>query len=188
MGQRMPDEPIEYGDDCVACFDAGKTPLKVYARFSNIEKCPDKNGHVCLIPPNDRMFALTQDPVHACNYAYIGSTWEVFYIASHDWPTKHRLNLGDKGGFTYFWNSGDACPDEGTVFANQLLICGAFQCGKNGIGIVTWHPQATKLLSDINMQKANDLFMELRPKADGNLVYKFCRLQDATNIKILFEL
>ncbi|GAH76571.1 unnamed protein product, partial [marine sediment metagenome] len=32
-----------------------------------------------------------------------------------------------------------------------------------------------------------DLFMELRPLPDGKLVYKFCRLRDATNIKILFE-
>lgn len=187
MGQRMPDEPIEYGDDCLACWPEGETPKHVYARFSNIVKCPDKNGHVCLIPPNDRMFRLTQDPGAACHFKYIGDVWEIFYWAKLPVDPLSRLNLGDKGGWTYFWDTEPSCAPEGFVFHNTLLVCGLFQCGKTGIAVVTWSPQATKLLSDINMQKANDLFMELRPRDDGKLVYKFCRVQDATNIKILLE-
>ncbi|GAI90859.1 unnamed protein product, partial [marine sediment metagenome] len=32
MGQPMPDVPIEYGNDCLARFPAGKTPKYLYAR------------------------------------------------------------------------------------------------------------------------------------------------------------
>jgi len=187
MGQRMPDEPHVYGDDCLQCFDEGKTPLKVYARFSLIEKCPDKPDHVCKIPPNDRMFTLTQDPLHACQWLYIGDEWEIHYHCHYDFPAQHLLDLGDKAGFGVFWHKGDPCPAEGTVFDNQLTDCGEFQCGKLGIGVVTWTHQATELLAALNMKKARDLFLEMRPLEDGNLVYKFCRLQDATNISILFE-
>lgn len=37
------------------------------------------------------------------------------------------------------------------------------------------------------MEIANDLFMEMRPLEDGNRVYKFCKLEDATNIAILYD-
>ncbi len=183
MGQRMPDVPIEYGSDCLLKFNAGETPMYLYARFSKLEKCPA----AVSTPPNDRMFKLTQAPGAPCLWAYDTATWYIWmeFIA---FPVSTRLHILHRpSGDNYFTNQVMAYIDEGHVFTNEYNACGLQVGAIGGIGVVTWNPQATKLLKDINMKKAADLFMELRPLVNGKLVYKFCRLQDATNISILFE-
>jgi len=183
MGQRMPDKPIEYGLDCIAGWEAGVTPKFVYARFAGIEKCPDPD----LIPPNDRTFKVTQEPLTPCDWFYEGSVWRVeFQVATE--PDFVYLVLTDhEAGVTHFEATIAGPPVEGQIYQNENLVCDEAHGGKNGIAVVTWTPQATALLEAINLSKGEDLFMELFPLADGKLVYKFCRIAESTNIKILFE-
>lgn len=187
MGQRMPDEPIEYGNDCFLGWDPGETPKYVYARFILMEHCilPPPFGHP--IPPNDRTFKLPQVDGFPCTWRVNAQAWEVTFNIIGG-PTRTTLILANTADFsTYFYEQVVAFQHEGIVFHNTIDICQAWYGAKNGLGVVTWSPQATEILEGINLEKSRHLFMELRPLANNNLVYKFCRLQDGTNIKILFD-
>jgi len=187
MGQRMPDKPIDYGTNCVDCFDTDKTPKFVYVRFSLIEICPGELDPNCITPPNDRLFKLEQVDGYPCQFRYDTEPWHIFWTFSAGAPAKSSIHLRDWSDSIYFAALPAACLDEGTVIHNDLVGCVLHDCAHGGICCVTWTPQATELLEAINLKKAYDLFMELFPLEDGNLVYKFCRLKDSTNIKILFE-
>lgn len=187
MGHRMADEPIDYGNDCGACFAAGKTPEFVYARFSLVKICDPHTPPVCKVPPNDRVFKLTQDPLDHCSWVYNQSGWIVLFHVNWGVPAKSFLTLQDSIGNLYFYNVTDSCVPEGYVFHNVYGACGPLECAYGGLGVVTWTPQATAILEALNIEKSDSLFMELRPLDNGNLVYKFTRIQDAINIKIKFE-
>ncbi len=187
MGQRMKDEPIVYGADCLRGFDADKTPKYIYIRFSQIVKCPDWDEVVYQIPPNDRVFKLTQDDVHPCLWEVTTTGWHVIFDLQFDYPDTIVWLEYIPDGKVYFFDVVPLPVEEGIVFHNNNTDCLLGRSAHGGIATVTWTPQATDILEAINMKKAYDLFMELRPLEDGKLVYKFCRLQDATNIKILFE-
>ncbi len=183
----MSDVPHVYGDDCLLGFPAGKTPKYVYARFLEIIKCPDIPPIFYEQPPNDRVFKLTQDLVSPCHWGYHIPPWGIDFQI-HPAPTGTFLALFQyppPGAFFYDSYVGPA--DEGYVFTNDLLECIPWNGGTGGIATVTWTQEATNLLKLINMQRADDLFMEMRPLVDGNKVYKFCKLKDATNIAIEFE-
>lgn len=179
----MRDEPIEYGDNCAAGWAPGLTPKYVYIRFILIEKCPDP----ALIPPNDRVFKLTQEEFAPCDWFYDDTVWRVEFMvtAAPDflWITLTDADAGD----THFEAVVAGSPVEGQVFANENLACGGAHAGINGIAVVTWTPQATAILEAMNITKGDDLFMELFPLEDGNLVYKFCRIRESTNIRFLFD-
>lgn len=187
MGQPMPDIPIVYGADCLQCWDPAKTPKYVYARFSLVKRRTDQVPDVCITPANDRMFKLTQDPMEPCAWFYDQSGWTVRFDLVMQGVGKTWLYLDDTIGNHYYSSITDTDCEEGKVLHNDFDGTELFLCGYNGIACVTWTPQATDILKSINMEKAANLFMELRPLANGKLVYKFCKLQDATNIKILFE-
>lgn len=184
MGQRMPDEPIEYGDQDCTIWDPDETPKYLYIRFSLIEKCPA----AAEMPPNDRCFKLTQVIDHPCYYRFDDATWGIG-VDLNAAPDPTDILLMDKAGpEAYFSEDHPQVIVEGRVYHNDYAACPLGRGGKNGICVITWSPQATKLLEDIVIGKGDDLFMELRPLANGNLVYKFCRIAESTNIKILFEL
>lgn len=184
----MPDIPIEYGNDCHIAFDPGETPFNIYARFIGMVKCPDQPPIFWSTPPNDRAFKLTQDPGIPCRWSISSGPWDVvFWMTPLPLRTtltvQNNIDLGN-----YFTAQPLGIKAEGYVLHNEILSCQPWNGAHLGIGVVTWTPQATDILSAINLSKGYDLFMELRPRADGKLVYKFCRLKDATNIAILFEL
>ncbi len=183
----MPKIEIEYGNHCTHCFANGETPKYVYARFINVVKCEGIGKGACLIPPNDRAFKLTQQDGFPCSWRYIGDTWECWYQPWVVADGKAHLFLNDLNLKVYFDETKDACPAEGTVWHNTADCEGDLICAAGGIGVVTWTPQATQLLEDLNIEKSADLFMELFPLPDGKLIYKFCRIAESSNIKILLE-
>ncbi|GAH25418.1 unnamed protein product [marine sediment metagenome] len=183
----MEDIPIEYGDDCLLAFEAGKTPKYLYARFVNLVKCPDVPPDVHVQPPNDRAFKLTQAPGAPCLWEYDVDPWYI-WMEFIEFPAGTRLHILHRpSGDNHFTNLVDGYIEEGYVFTNEYLVCGLQVGSIDGIAVVTWTPQATDLLAAINLAKGYDLFMELFPREDGKLVYKFCKLKDATNIKILYD-
>jgi len=187
MGQRMPDEPIIYGDDCALGWPADETPKYVYARFSGLVKCPDNPPTFFSTPPNDRVFKLTQLEGQPCKWRYTSSTWVVDYQLTAGPLTTHLFLTNADDLSAYFLDQPTPIQKEGYVFHNQYVACPGFLGAHLGIAVVTWSPQATDILKAINIAKSESLFMELFPRDDGKLVYKFCRLQDSINIKILFE-
>lgn len=184
MGQRMPDEPHEYGDDCLAGFDAGKTPKYLYARFSLLIKCPAGDYQ----PPNDRLFKLTQVIGQPCRWFGLSNDWMIdFVIGSEPVGTNIELH-NDDDGLDYFLDFRTAPIEEGYVYHNDIVACNGGLGAKNGLAVITWTQQATQLLEDMNITRGDDLFMELRPLENGKLVYKFCRIKESMNIKFLLEL
>lgn len=187
MGQRMEDKPIVFGNDCLQCWPADLTPKYLYARFALVTKRIQGDPDVCSIPPNDVVFKLTQDPGAPCAWFYDQGNWTVRFDLVLQGVGNTWLYLDDTIGNHYFSSITASCYGEGTVLHNDFPPDEPNACGFNGIGVITWTPQATDLLAAMNLTKGYDLFMELRPLEDGKLVYKFCRLQDATNVKILFQ-
>lgn len=187
MGQSMPDEPIDYGNDCVTSFAADKTPKYLYVRFAKIIKCPDPGPPFFEYPPNDRPFKLTQHDTWPCYWEVTSSSWHVIIDLKFNPPNTVFWLEHLPDGRVYFYNVSATPLVEGLVLANELLDCLLGRPAHHGIGVIAWTPQATQLLEDINMERSADLFLELFPLEDGNLVYKFCRIAESTNVKILFE-
>jgi len=187
MGQRMDKDEIVYGDDCLWCFDAGETPKYVYARFLDIGKCPGEWCEDNPLPPNDRVFKLTQDDMKPCTWVFQDGFWDVVYHAY--WPgiAGCALLINYMGDWSSYFRSvfpfGVSCK---TFFTNEEE-CADGTCGVGGYGIVTSKLEALEVMASLNIKPAYDLFMEMRPLSDGKRVYKFCKLKDAMNIAILFE-
>lgn len=183
MGQKQDQAEIEYGNDCLLKFEAGKTPKYLYARFSKIVTCPAP----APTAPNDRAFKLTQDPDIPCLWEYLLSPWYVSfeYLTDPDLSRLYIIHLITAQW--YFFNAVAGHVDEGHVFHNDNVECFWDIGGIDGIGIVTWRLESLSVMAALNIPAATDLFMEMRPLDDGARVYKFCKLQDATNIAILFE-
>ena len=187
MGHRMKDEPHIWGPDCAIGFPADETPMYIYVRFSGIIKCPDQPPVFFETPPNDRTFKLTQDEILACVWNVTTGGWRVIFEMQFDPPNAHLNLLHLPSGQVFFLDTTDTPVDEGTVYNNNQRDCDFFKSAHGGIATVTWTQEATNLMAAINMQRGNDVFMELHPLVDGNKIYKFCRLKDATNIKIELE-
>lgn len=183
----MKKEEHPVGDGCSLWPVPAETPKYVFARFSMMIRCPDWPWPGPSTPPNDHCFRLTQDDVQPCLWKFRRAPWAVnFQVVP--FPTRCWLwidNIVD--GARYFASFVETIPDEGFLYNNEMLICAPGEGAQFGIGTVTWTQEATDLLASLNIERADDLFMELRPLVDGNKVYKFCRLRDATNIAIEFE-
>jgi len=183
----MSDEPHIYGDDCLRGWEEGKTPKYLYVRFSKIVRCNDDPAPDWLIPPNDRMFKLTQSDRWSCLWEITTNGWHILFDLQFDPPNAILWLEHVPDGLVYFYDVVGTPIDEGFVYTNRNPGCVFFGPTEGGIATVTWTQEATDLLEALNIQRADDLFMEMRPLVDGNKVYKFCRLRDATNISIEFE-
>lgn len=187
MGQRQDQTEIVYGNDCLLGWDPGETPKYIYLRFSKIEKCPDVPPTTYSQPPNDRVFKLTQDPEHPCAWIYDSADWYIeWYVL--DAPLRVWISLRQYDPFAlHFIKWIGSPPEEGTVEHNDNQVCVPNIGGAGGICVATWRLQSIGILNSLNIKSMSDIFMEMRPLVDGNLVYKYCRLHDATNIVIEFE-
>lgn len=194
MGQRTDDPEFEFGANCglgtglaAPLWLINETPKLVYARFSMIEKCDIDSCIGRPIPPNDRVFTLEQTPGDPCWWAYHGD-WDVAWLLRFAPPTFAQFVLHHPASDrTYFYDDFNA-NDRDPRFTHNTLTCTPwFDCGFNGVCCIRWGPEAKKILEDLNITYEYDRFMELWPRDDGKMVYKFCRIKESTNIKILFD-
>lgn len=187
MGQRQHETKIVYGNDCLDGWPAGKTPKYVYARYSQLVKCPDEPPHTYAQPPNDRVFRLTQDSIAPCAYLYQSADWyiEWYFDLPNQWTwlTLRQFNPSAQ----HFLDHPVILPTEGHVYHNVNPECVPGIAAAGGIATVTWRLETLALLKALNIVTAYDLFMEMRPLADDKKVYKYCKLKDGTNVKILLE-
>lgn len=183
MGQRQDKEEIVYGDDCLLMFDPDKTPKHIYARFSNIKTCPGAPAAA----PNDRTFKLTQVPGSPCFWVHDIGDW---YVSFHYFEPEKISRLFIRYEPThdrFFWDTIEEYVGEGYTFYNEYNECVGVQMGIGGTAVLTWKLESLKVMRLLNIKPQHDLFMEMRPLVDDNRVYKFCRLEDATNIAIEYE-
>jgi len=130
---------------------------------------------------------MTQLDGVPCRWEYFGAEWFIQLTIALDPLRVEFFLVNNDDGATYFGDLPEGHIEEGYVYHNDITFCEPWYGGAEGMAVVTWTQQATDLLKSINMERAANLFMELWPLPDGNLVYKFCRLKDATNIAIEFE-
>ncbi len=188
MGQRQNQSDIVYGEDCLAGFDAGKTPKYVYARFADVVKCTIGVVPEPPIPPNDKAFKLTQTEGNACLWTYFSDVWNIWFeVLADPLRTTLALYFSDYIYF-YFGDLADVPPEEGFIYANDIDTCDTGAGAKDGIAVVTWRLLSLTVLGLINIETANDLFLELFPVVGDHLIFKYCKLQDGTNVKILYEI
>ncbi|MBA7713067.1 hypothetical protein ES703_122065 [subsurface metagenome] len=187
MGQRQDKTEIEYGNDCLIGWDAGKTPKHVYARFSMIVSCKDEIPPVEQSPPNDRVFKLTQVDGYPCDWEYFKSPWWAYYIVRPS-PLRTRIALLElPTEFGHFLGEVNGAPDQARVYESWQTACIYPFAAKAGIATVTWQLETIKLMGLLNIKPQKDLFMEMRPTEDGKKVYKYCNLSEGTNIAIEYE-
>ncbi len=193
MGQRQDKDEIEYGNDCLLGYNLaaplwllGKTPKYVYIRFSQIKKCNTPECVNVASPPNDRVFKLTQEDENPCKWSYTND-WMVHWLLHQVPPTWVEFEAyhypSSRYYFYAFYNANERDPR----FTANEWDCGVYRmCGYEGIARVSWKLESLKVMDLLNIKPQKDLFMEMRPKEDGSRVYKYCKLSQSTNIKILY--
>lgn len=84
MGIPITPFPDPYGNDCLQCYDAGKTPQILYAIFKGIA-IGDLWDDDWPGPPN-HVFQIIQDGVDNCKWSYVGDVWTIEYDATFVGP------------------------------------------------------------------------------------------------------
>lgn len=171
--------PDSYGNDCTICFPAGKTPdlLKVF--YSGIEFGDDwvpADG----MPPNG-YYDHIQIPASPCSFSNPAphpTGWVIFGPAGTDCTSE------SSGGAGAFWGvSFDRCtryffnryrrPLDNEFWGGYAFICTPLE-------LETW-------LNLVTPTTGPDPRLECYPMANGEIVLKFCNIQDGTNIKIKLD-
>lgn len=190
----MDKDDIVYGNRCILgetlpkpLWAVGETPLNVYLRFSGISLCKTEQCREVPPPPNGRVFKCTQTEWDACNWKYENGLTAWWSLDPND-PVNMFVYLLYNPLNKYYFIATVPTDGDNARFATNQASCSPFNmCGYGGIVAVEWLIEPMNLLKSLNMKGMSDIFMEMHPLVDGNRIYKFCRLQDATNIKILFE-
>lgn len=190
MGTPVPDPPIDYANDCIACrtggytlWEPGETPEFVYVYFAGIEKCP----LAIKEPPNGQTFKLTQDPLNACHWRHVGSEWTVDWY-SYDWiEMQSRVVLFETGGLVMFSSRLDNCPLECSVYHNGIEICAWPVAARFGVAVVHWMGIVLGIIVGLNLPTGSQIMHELFVTDDDKIVHKFCLPKYSMNVKFLMD-
>ncbi len=190
MGTKIPEPPLDYGDDCLACsppvgelWEPGKTPLYVYIYFAGIQGCPGKS----LTPPNGKTFKLTQSDTYPCVWNHWGSVWKVYFITDPPGPRRSRIVLRDIDDNYYFNSYGSGCMSECSIYNNELLCDGPLTHGEEGIAVIHWMDIVLHLVLSMSLPGSKPIMHELFVTDENKIVHKFCHVDRAMNVKFLME-
>lgn len=191
MGQRLPDDTIITGDACLGCeyylWDPGKTPKTVYVRFSQMVPCPEIDWSFYPLPPNNRVFTLTQNEIVPCSWGTTTTDgWVVAWLVFWGPLAQSYLVLGRAGMLQYFTSLSAAQARCVGSFPNQLN-CGGLVLSSGGFGWVEWKQIAIDLAKALNIELAPTLFYEVFQINLRDVVYKFTDKTRHINIKCKFE-
>lgn len=183
MGLKTPDLPDDYdwGDDCLACHDIGKTPNMVFVRFIGVDACAAE-----LDPPNGIAFVCRQDNVNPCKYAgfvnFSGIEWTCQYISS---VSEVQLFQSDPPFKHYFYALGAPCAVDFPVNADEC----EHWSGVNGSCNVTVYidPIIIFLTSHWHMVTEPDTFHEWFECGIDHKVYRLASRFDNTNVLFLID-
>lgn len=194
MGHREDKDVIVYGDDCnkgevlaKPLWANGETPKYVYVRFSGIQRCETPRCVGVPLAPNDRVFKLTQTVPDSCLWMHLGD-WEVTWSLLAGLPQHVFFDLFWRPWMAHYFYADYETDGDNARFTHNQVGCGdANTCGYGGVATVEFGKESMEIRESLNIAASDKLFMEMHPLVDGNRVYKYCRLRDATNIKIEFE-
>lgn len=183
MGLKVPDPPDDYGygDDCPACWAAGKTPNYVFIRFWDVAACGANPA-----PPNGWPFICKQLPLQACKFTgtleFGGFTWQAIYIA---WSGEIELIRTDFPSLSYFWKVGGACC---RVFPVNDNTCPAWG-GENGRALVTYIIDHIIILltSCYHFVTLPGTLYERWEVGIDHWVYRLANVRDKTNCLFLID-
>ncbi len=191
MGQRLEDDTIITGDACTGCegilWDPGKTPKIVYARFSQLERCPDVDWTLYPVPPNNRVFTLEQMEDVPCRWRTTTTDdWTVNWYLN--WGVLHqsRLYLDRPGMLSYFQSMSPAEAKCVGSFANQNECNGLF-LAHEGFGWIEWKQIVIDLAKDLDITLGYHLFYEVFQISLRVAVYKFTDVTRGINVKSKLE-
>ena len=121
MGIRVPPEPDPFENDCLACYDPGKTPKYLYAIFGGIEH--NRNIMPGSLEPPNGSYRITQDPLRACRWILDGKDWFIEYYANGSplGPTRASSLVAIHLFFDISFWATDTEPCTNT-FRNELTI------------------------------------------------------------------
>lgn len=187
MGQRLEDDTIITGEPCSGCEEVlwgiGKTPKFVYARFSQLERCPGIDWTLYPVPPNNRVFKLEQREDHPCWWRYrLDLGWEINWQICYDLPPYSKLFMGHAPGGTYFQSITPAEHKCVGSFANQNVCNGLF-FAHGGFGWIEWKQIAINLAKDLDITLGHHLFYEVFQIDIETVVYKFTDTTRGINVK-----
>lgn len=184
MGIPMPPPPIDYGNDCLTCFAAGLTPIRLYVRFFLLVSCPTAFGRTCKAVPNGRVFVVDQNPGSPCQYNYLDANWSVHFDFNFVGPHRSRVTMSDIPGYIYFDSTVLGCMPDGHIFQNNLVACGPLVCNFVGIAIVSWTTEGYELMRKLVLPEANTTFMEFFEDDSNTTLYRFASHYHRMNIKV----
>jgi len=177
----IPTVPVEYGGDCLQCYDAGKTPYQFWASVTGIKpgELEPPTGWHC---PNG-IYLLTHPVGDGCSWTC--ESWpQICGVNLYSpWST---FGLEDKFGEQAFYKQYfAACVFE---YENAINIWDDNQYyGGNCVIRACTEDDPTSLLSVmklVNIAPSNKTFCELFPISDSEAIFKYCRKSDKTNISI----
>lgn len=191
MGLEVPDVPDDYGygDDCIHCWPAGKTPLYVFVRFWDIETCPG-----CPTPPNGYTFVCKQDPVVPCRFVgqltFGGWTWQAIWLCwakpFEDDISEITITAEGSPCASPFWQEGAPCQQD---YDNFYVDCAGIKGGKNGHAHVTVYidPIIIFLTSHYHLVTAPGVRYEYFAAGMDHAVYRLASKFDHTNVMFLID-
>lgn len=190
MGTRVPEPPIDYGNDCPVCtppagslWAAGETPLFVYVYFQALESCPWLGEK----PPNGQTFKLTQRDDKPCMYEHIGSVWKVQWWAWDVGDNQSHVYLWGPAGFLHFHAESVPCPPECHIYTNLWDWCGHPAASINGLAVVHWMGVVLSIIVGMHLPTDTQIMHEVFVKDEDKIVHKLCITDIFANIKFLME-
>lgn len=187
MGTRTDPGYELFDNNCLACFDPGETPKKMFVTFTGIKFIdPNVLKNIGAVQIH---WVLEQSGVTPCRWnASKPPAWNVSYIAN---------DVFGSGLFCTYqvfnvFNSIHPAPCD-TGFENQNIPGPPDMICFDGRGQVFWRPETNSpsikgIMKKINMEPHRNTMFEGFPLDDTHAVAKYCRTRDATNIKIKFEI
>lgn len=170
--------PIVPGDNCLLCWAVGETPTLLKLFLSGIETGAAWNPGD-LEAPNG-YWDLTQSVLNPCNFTQanpVAVTGVAYSIGQSVCAFQRPASINS------FWsNPAVECVQH---FTNELVD----PAGKffSGWGMVTTPAQMQTLIELATPIVGPDPRMELFAMDNGEIVVKFCNIEDGTNIKIKID-
>jgi len=183
MGLKIPPRPPDYGagDDCLACWPAGKTPNYAFIRFWDIEACPGFGD-----PPNGYCFVSKQDPVFPCLFVgelhFAGYLWRATYLATF---STVQLVTWTPGLLNYFYAEEIPCSQS---FPTNLNVC-PFFAGESGHCHVTViiDPIIIALTSGYHFATIPGILYDNFDVGMDHAIYRIAHTNDKTNVMIYLD-
>lgn len=190
MGHKIPDPPYDYGvgDDCLACHEAGKTPLRVFIRFWDIVTCPGSAD-----PPNGYTFICTQNWEIPCLFEgtieFGGGLWSCVYWQNiwlvDAWYADIELVRLAPFQNSSFYGAEGACSVD---FPTNLNACPGWS-GEGGRAHVFTYtdPIIIALTGQYHLVPRDGMLWDKWQVGMDHAIYRLARPQDKTNVMVLLD-